>query len=75
MKYLAVLCVLALPFPLAAQDHARHDAVKNAIGNIKAAVDTTVTVTHTIIGNVGDPIPGCVGRVCGGSITDPIPGK
>jgi hypothetical protein len=69
MKYLALLLV-ALPFAASAAEHPRHDTVKNAIRDVRATVDTTThTIGHTLTtiqGLVGDPIPGCVGRVCGG---------
>lgn len=77
MKYLALFFVLALPLTANAQDvRTRHDTVKNSIRDVRATVDTTVTNTQTIAGSVGttipgvlgDPIPGCVGRVCGGTI-------
>jgi hypothetical protein len=71
-KLLTALIVGVLPLGAAAQDHSRHDIAFNSIRNVKAVVDTTVTTVQTfgsslttIVGNVGDPIPGCVGRVCG----------
>lgn len=75
MKYIALFCVLALPLSASAQDvlKPRHDTVKNSIRDVRATVDTTHTiingaVTSTIPGVLGDPIPGCVGRVCGGAV-------
>jgi hypothetical protein len=68
-----MFCILALPSLAQAQDRSRHDIAFNAIRNVKAVVDTTRTTTQTIVGTVGDPIPGCVGRVCGGSILPETP--
>jgi hypothetical protein len=79
IKTLALLAIL-LPFAASAQSiHTGHDTVKNAIRDVRATVDTSTRFIgqqvhiigrdiSTIVGNLGDPIPGCVGRVCGGGI-------